>query len=543
MLKAGDIITLPVEAESDATLILFLYSGNPRAWLPPDIRDFTDDIERSKRAVNEWLEVKKDVPFDIEGINIQVYPAEIRELLIEQADSSWISGLSWDYRVQICIRNFSNQNIHAGVTTINTRHIKNRIGKLYNFSTMPALYLSDPQDPDHPMNLTGDLSDNIRIMVSIAALSEKILWLYVNKNQDIKLRSRFVELFANTRDHLDLSACAGELEGRQEQDWQVAAWVVDPLVKVFRQDILPEEPEGLVKVYASRNSYKSFQIALRSLNDIDAKISITALQNIHGDMLPAPEIYKAGFVPVDFPVRYFRTPEISDYIRYYPEKAGSDGWRDWWPDPLIPIEKGSNCKMEANNTQPVWFDLSVPGTATPGMYRGYIIIESGTDKVFMPVHVKVWQLQLPDKRHISAIYDLRTGPGKSPFGDNMTDAKGWSRFLAKYNTSPGMLSDAQPEFTYENGKVHMETAAFDEMVQFFIDELNISMLYTPGFFYSVHWYSGARPIFNLQPYSSEYTKAWKDAYSMFIDHITQKGWRKNFVLYLSDEPRIPLAFD
>jgi hypothetical protein len=69
------------------------------------------------------------------------------------------------------------------------------------------------------------------------------------------------------------------------------------------------------------------------------------------------------------------------------------------------------------------------------------------------------------------------------------------------------------------------------------------MLYTPGFFYSVGWYSGAKPVFDLQPYSPEYVKAWKDAYRMFIDHITEKGWRKNFVLYLSDEPRIPLAFN
>ncbi len=69
--------TLPVEAEVGSTLVIFLYSGNPRAWLPPDIRDFTDDIERSKRAVNEWLEVKKNATFDIDGINIQVDQAEM----------------------------------------------------------------------------------------------------------------------------------------------------------------------------------------------------------------------------------------------------------------------------------------------------------------------------------------------------------------------------------------------------------------------------------------------------------------------------------
>ena len=389
LLSAGDIITLPVVAETDSTVIIFLYAGNPKAWLPPDIRDFTDDVKRSKRAVNEWFEVKNDAPSNVDRINILVNRAEIRELLIEQADSSWISGLNWDYRVPVSIRNFSNKNIHAGVTTINTRHIYNRIGKLFDFNTIPALYLVDPQFPERPLNLTGDLSDHIRVMVHIGALTEKTLWLYVSEKPDIKLHSKFVELFSNTRDHLDLDASAGEFEARKEQDWRVAAWVVNPLVKVFRQDILPEEPEDIVKVYASRNSRKSFQIALRSVNDTDAKISITALKNIHGDVLPVPEIYKAGFVPVDFPVRYYRTPEISNYIRYYPTRAGSDGWRDWWPDPLIPVEDGSNCKMEADNTQPVWFDLDIPGTTTPGMYRGHIIIESGMDKIYMPVHVKV----------------------------------------------------------------------------------------------------------------------------------------------------------
>ena len=106
---------------------------------------------------------------------------------------------------------------------------------------------------------------------------------------------------------------------------------------------------------------------------------------------------------------------------------------------------------------------------------------------------------------------------------------------------PGLLSGADIEFDYKKGKVQMETEKFDQVVQFLLDELNNTMLYTPGFFYSVGWYSGARPVFGLQPYTPEYTKAWKDAYRLFIDHITRKGWRKNFVLYLSDEPRIPLA--
>ena len=66
-------------------------------------------------------------------IHIQVEPSETRELSVEQADLSWRPGLDWQYRVPICIRNFNKKNIPAGVTTINTRHINNRLGKLFGF--------------------------------------------------------------------------------------------------------------------------------------------------------------------------------------------------------------------------------------------------------------------------------------------------------------------------------------------------------------------------------------------------------------------------
>jgi hypothetical protein len=123
----------------------------------------------------------------------------------------------------------------------------------------------------------------------------------------------------------------------------------------------------------------------------------------------------------------------------------------------------------------------------------------------------------------------------------MPDEKEWSRYLAKFNVSPGML--AEPEFSYKNGKVYMETKNFDAMARFLFDELDNTMMYTPGFFFSVGWYSGAKPVFGLQPFTREYVEAWKEAYMLFIDHVTKKGWRKYFVLYLSDEPRIPLAYN
>ncbi len=542
LLSPGDIITFPVEAEVDSTSLLYFYAGNPRAWLPPDIRNFTEDTGYLEHIVNEWLEVKIDNQSLDNEIQIQLELPEILKLSVHKAESSWIPGIHWEYRVPIYVQNFGNMNIPAGSTIINTRHIKNRLGKLFGFSRNYALCLIDPARPDEPLDVSGNLGERIRTIIQIEPFSEKTLWLYVSEDRNVKGQSRVVEMFSETRDHPDLLSRAGEFESKKKQEWPLAAWTVDPLIKVFRQDLIPKYSDDNIHVYTGRNCWKALQIAVRSLTDMEVTITITSLKNIDGKEIPEPKIYQTGYVPVDFPVRYYRTPRISSYTRFYPDQAGSDGWPDLWPDPLIPIGNKSSCKLTAGNTQPFWFDIHIPDNALPGVYSGQIIMESNTQKIYLPVEVKVWNIILPDKRHIPAIYDLRTGPGKNPFKGDMPDEKDWSIFLARYNISPGLLAGAEPRFIYKNGKVQMETKEFDEAVHFLIDELNNTMLYTPGFFYSVGWYSGARPIFDLQPFSPEYVKAWKEAYGMFIDHITRKGWRKNFILYLSDEPRVPIAY-
>jgi hypothetical protein len=542
LLSAGDIITFPVEAEVDSTSILYLYAGNPSAWLPPDIRDFDPGTEYSEHIVNEWLEVTKNNLSLDNKIQINLQAPELLRLSDHKAESSWIAGMQWEYRVPICVQNFGKNNIPAGATTINTKAIQNQLGKLFGFDRKYGFCLIDPSHPGAPLEIAGNIKESIRVIIQIEPLSQKTIWLYISEDHDIKGQSRAVEMFSEIRDHPDLVSRTGNFEPRNEQEWPLAAWAVDPLIKVFRQDLFPEYSSDNIHVFASRNCWKAFQIALRSLTDMEVSVSITALKNIDGKEIPEPKIYQTGYVAVDFPVRYYRTPRISTHTRFYPDHAGSDGWQDFWPDPLIPFENKSSCKLTAQNTQPIWFDIHIPANTPPGIYGGQVIVESNVQKVYLPVEVKVWNLVLPDKRHIPAIYDLRTGPGKNPFGGDMPDEKDWSRFLARYNISPGLLTGAEPRFIYKNGRVQMETKAFDEAVHFLIDELNNTMLYTPGFFYSVGWYSGARPIFDLQPFSPEYVKAWKEAYGMFIDHITGKGWRKNFILYLSDEPRIPIAY-
>jgi hypothetical protein len=535
ILEAGDILTVPVEADVDSTGLVFLYAGNNDALCPPDARDFADETYRPTRVFNDWLDTSRESVPPNPRVRIEVRAAERQQLTVERGDVSWIQDADWTYRVPLRVRNFSDRAEHSGSFTVNTRAVNNRIGKLLGFTAVPH--------PGRIFDLGGDLRESLRSTVTIAPLSERTLWLYISPNADAENRSPWVEHESRLRSGHKLDVRAGAIEARRGQRWPLEAWVVDPLVKVFRQDLIPASAVRNVEVFTSRNASKSFQIAVRSMKARDIHVRLTALKNPQGQELPSPRIYKTGYVPVEFPVRYDYSRTTVAYQRLRPTSPGTDGWAGWWPDPLIPMEANGSCHLVANTTQPIWFDLQVPANSAPGCYRGYVEIDSDLGTDYLPVSVQVWKLVLPDARNTAALYDLRNGPVHSAFFDPLPDEEAWYRFLAQYNISPGAIS-SRLKFTRENGQVRMgNVERFDEMAGFLIDELHCTKFYSPVFFKAASWYGGARPIFDLQPYTPEYQKAWKEAYRLFVDHITEKGWRKYFVTYLADEPRVPAAYE
>ncbi len=332
-----------------------------------------------------------------------------------------------------------------------------------------------------------------------------------------------------------LAGRTGAFEARTPQAAPLAAWSVNPLVKVFREDLPPARVPETAEVYVARNAWRTAVIAVRSTRAGELRIHVTRLETVDGAVLPEPTLYRAAYVPVDFPVGYDSTTEPS-WHRHFPRRRGNDGWTGWWPDPLVPVKPKTPLELRAGETQALYIDFRVPAEASPGGYRGAVVLTSGQDTVRVPLRVRVWSLRLPDERRLPALYDLRNGPGKKAFGGAAaTDAKIWYRFLARYNVSPSFVMD-QPGFEWKDGLVQMDTAAFDATAAFLFDNLHVAKVYTPRFFYACGWAYPPKKIFGLEPFSPEYVKAWKQAYRLFIDHITTKGWRDRFVFYISDEP-------
>ncbi len=328
---------------------------------------------------------------------------------------------------------------------------------------------------------------------------------------------------------------AGELEARVPPRKALEAWTVNPLVKVFQQDLPPAKLSGELQMHAGRNSYEAGQVCVRASSDTPLRIEATPLTGPGGATIDAPTVYQVGYVPIDFPIGYDSTTEPK-YHRLLPKHRGNDGWAGEWPDPLVPLGDGS-LQLEAGQTRPLWFDVHIPADTEPGAYEGEIIVKADAETLRIPLTLTVWNFVHPEAKHLLAMYDLRKGHGQDPFAgpDRREAVRTWYRFLARYNVSPGFIIPSA-EFAYADGVVTMDTEAFDDAAGYLLDELKCKAVYTPHFFYACGWAYMPKEIFGLERFSPEYTKAWTDAYRMFIDHITEKGWRDQIVYYLSDEP-------
>ncbi|MCX7888051.1 MAG: hypothetical protein N3B01_12465, partial [Verrucomicrobiae bacterium] len=313
-------------------------------------------------------------------------------------------------------------------------------------------------------------------------------------------------------------------EGGQKTDG-LRIWEVNPLVKVFRDD-----PAGRaavsVSVECARNEYEPFQLALRSSTALrSVQVTVSELKDVAGRTLPPVRVDRVGFVPVDHPSGYFLS-EAKDWERRVPRGGGAtDGWAGEWPDPLIP---NAPFDLEANCTQPLWFTVYVPPHAAAGEYHGEVTVRADRmEPVRLPVRARVLPFALPKDTRLKAIFDFR-------FHGNKEERRKWLQFMAERRLGISHLEP--PVFRYKNGKVTMETTAFDEDARFCFEELGMAVAYTPGFFYMFGWAYPPKKIFGLEPFTPEYNDALKQAYRLFVEHVKQRGWQDKFVYYISDEP-------
>ena len=174
-------------------------------------------------------------------------------------------------------------------------------------------------------------------------------------------------------------------------DWNV--WTLTGTERVLRSN--PPGDSHEVKLAAARNEWESFQILMRSD------------QQVKGIRVEPGELRGTGGAVLDTNnTRLFRQHQLYIDAGTYRNPTFKP---DWFPDPLIPFrhpmpgEKLESARfraipfdLPANETHGFWVDLYVPGNATPGEYRGTYRVTSESDQSMeIPVSLTVWDFNLP----------------------------------------------------------------------------------------------------------------------------------------------------
>jgi len=331
----------------------------------------------------------------------------------------------------------------------------------------------------------------------------------------------------------------------------LAAWPVNPVVKVFRDDEPPMPGRaGIVRVSCASNEYEPVQLAVRSSRDLrDVRVVVDAPRSRAGAALRDWEIGVVDFVPVDVVTNYY-SDRMPPYYRKVPRGApGSDGWPGWWPDPILPRDR---VDLVAGRTQPIWLTLRVPPGTSPGAYRGAVrLTVAGRTVSSLPLSVRGRGFELPPRASLKAIFDCRQSgemwrvPGKS----ETESREDFWRFMARRRVCPDTVRP-EPVLAYRNGAVEADFTEFDRAARLYFDELKFPHAYTPWHFYLFGWGHLPGDKFGEKPYPGEYPyegadrsklrpefkRAYQACLKAYWDHVKAMGWADRIVLYISDEP-------
>jgi hypothetical protein len=332
---------------------------------------------------------------------------------------------------------------------------------------------------------------------------------------------------------------------------EMAVWQVDPIVKVF-QDDLPPKTIPAANISVAQNEYEPLQLAIRSPEAYkNLEIKVISPSDGKGNKLEKLDVGILGYVPIDYPMGYLYdrvTPVWRQKIPYGP--YGTDGWQGMWPDPILPFQRFD---LSAYKTQPVWIEVNVPKNAVPGDYSGKVQLVNNGDVIKeIPFNVHVWDFKLADKSHMYALYDENTNnrsfydSGKSQIE---IQREIW-RMLAKHRLAPDIITPG-PIIKIENGRIDFDFTEYDKVASYYFNDLKFSRSYSPNRLFNLFSYANVPGVkFGEKPYPGEYPytgvdrtklrpefkRAYQSALRTYWNHMKEKGWADKILLYVSDEP-------
>ena len=327
-------------------------------------------------------------------------------------------------------------------------------------------------------------------------------------------------------------------------------WTTPPSERIFKNDPVPIETDSGVKVYAAKNEFEPFQVAVKPASSGNVPVNVG---NFGAGI--TTEIYQVKTV----------------YISQATDSLGQTGD---YPDPLWPLENGASVTLTANENTAFWFSVSVPDTAPAGDYVANVQIGG----ISIPVTLHVFNFAIPDELNVKSqmnfnhnlILNKYSVPGtgadywmyvdamkqffidhrltsKSPLWPGGVTSGGGAPFI-NYDCNTKILSDPHgiwgfehPADKYLNGNSFNSGTGFPSFMAATFQNNDASADQRPSNFCgqtrnSSDWYPGNNP-------NSPYNQQWFSYMTALQSYLNGLGYLDRSYYYFANEPQDQADYD
>jgi len=336
-------------------------------------------------------------------------------------------------------------------------------------------------------------------------------------------------------------------------------WSVDPHAKILSSTLPPRESTGkppkALRLRAARNESEPFQIAIHA----HAPLVIRSLHCSdlvkQGASIPSRSLWlrHVELVPVRFPTSGIPAEELVCLAPAF------------IPDPIL---RQQIRYIPPGQTRSVWGNIAVPAKAEPGKYRGHVSVDTSHGVLRIPLSLEVLPFALPRARsfdmslwfwpeimaeaHRVELWGEGFWDLLSEYAANMA-SHGQTAILTPHLFGPGLVEARRTA----RGEYRFDFSRFDRWIGIFL---------RAGF----RWIEGAHlaakdnnlpearwPMVTMPlsvfdekegrleshpavPFSIPLPQPYGEVLDAFlpalVSHLEAKGWRKRFLLHVSDEP-------
>lgn len=319
--------------------------------------------------------------------------------------------------------------------------------------------------------------------------------------------------------------------------WCEATWKVTPRRKT------PEPKASVCQLFAARNDRESFQIVRRpSVQETLQSITFSPLKNADGDLIPAENI------------------DLRQVCYHFVQNpTDATGVSDFYPDALPPLALPAT--LEAAKNFPLWITFSIPSGTPAGDYSTVMRMtfqsQQGTQTEEVPIQLRVWNIDLPEKNHVETAFGYSPGTswryhGVSSDSDKRKINDLYFQLLSDYRISPyrpAPMDDYAISFVVdkekpENSHAKIDFERFDREMERVLEKFHFTglSLSLPGMGWGTFHERGGPSIQGYGEETPEFQAMFSSMVRQIESHLREKGWLDMAYVYWFDEPE-PRDYD